>query len=353
MESSGVYFVNLNANLNLDVMTQICEWLEVDDVLQCALVCTKWNEFVVADRMWRMLWDRDMAYFATSDNSFDSHPFSTFRDAYAYFFAFCDTPIFELPIALDQTFIPDTKNVRNKHSSDNTARDCGFNHKTHEVGLAFRGETERLRLLLEKKEETGLDVNALQCYKHWLYYGNFSYGRDGFIYKPVDGNELNLPAVLDDLLSDADFSEGMLRFTVLNYSSHVLDDRSHLDFAIENSKTEYALDPLSHVHPESVVKERLELMKKCDMSRVYRVIKVERCSGETQEMIWRKNRNYCGTLLHWAALGNHLDTVQMLCEFGADVTIVVPKLNAKAIDIAKCNGSVEIYHYLKSCEKNL
>jgi ankyrin repeat protein len=82
-------------------------------------------------------------------------------------------------------------------------------------------------------------------------------------------------------------------------------------------------------------------------------LRVTRTKPTTQEKIDTKIRNYCGSLLHWAVLGNHLETVKMLCELGADVLLVIPELEAKAIDIARCNGYVEVYHYLKEREKKL
>jgi hypothetical protein len=86
---------------------------------------------------------------------------------------------------------------------------------------------------------------------------------------------------------------------------------------------------------------------------IFRVLGVNRAKPSVQDKIGRKFSNYCGSLLHWAVLGNHLETVKMLCELGADVLLVIPKLEAKAIDIARCNGYVEVYHYLKEREKNL
>jgi hypothetical protein len=198
MEVSNV--LNMDSQtLNLDVVIRICEYLEVDDVLQCSRVCSKWHDYVSADRLWHSLWSRDMAYFATSQKSFGSQSFSSYKKAYCYFYEFLDIPIYEL----SKLIRFDSKSVENNVSEN---EDQELNNKAHEVELALRGETDRLRKrLLDSESNVSSDINTLRFYSQWYYYGNFSYGVDGFIYKKSE-----TPLTLIDYLdTDEDLTAGI------------------------------------------------------------------------------------------------------------------------------------------------
>jgi len=271
----------LDSGLTIDTWMEILVYLETDDICSLSLVSKYMLNITNNDLLWQILLCRDFPGV-----KYENNPRNTY--------------IQQLKINQKQKT---TINVLISSAGTYQCMDFKRNKEPHLIGMIVRGELENIKKSLEPLySEAIIELNAMQFYENWLYYGNYSETHTAYIARASEVVKYTGSGFSAIKIEDEHYVE-------LNYEFFYKGPKEVPDY-------DYFFPFEGHVEGTSF---SLEHSEKCK-----------------------------GTALHWACVAGHLLVVEYLCENypGLDLNATIPAYDVTALDIAKTNGHWGIVHLL-------